>query len=147
MGESKHQSYRLIIKSMSKITRHIISSALAACLIFSSVGYTAVSIACPNMMAKQGSACPKCKHGRIPTKDTKDCCKTKIEHKVINAEFEKPLSPKSFIAPHFAIPALVFYSNSSDVHSAYLISLHRADILLSPLSSVEKCALLSTFLI
>ena len=132
---------------MSKVTRHIFSASLVACLIFSSVGFTAVSMACPNMMAKPGTACPKCKHGVIPSKHAKDCCKKTFEHKVVKTEFEKPEITKSQVSLQIVIPAFVTRSIFSQQLSTSLTSPLSAHIPISSVGSMEKCALLSTFLI
>ena len=130
---------------MSNRIRHIFSFCLVVCLMFSSVGFTAISIACPNMNAQPGVPCSQCKSGTIPKKHAPDCCKTKIEHKVIKSEFEKPLSFKANIVVE-------------QVFAPSFLQLDYSKVLLTPLlyrtphsyatqSSVEKCALLSTFLI
>ena len=130
---------------MTKIIKYNVSIAIVFCLLFSTVGFTAISIACPNMNAQPGVPCSQCKSGTIPKKHAPDCCKTKIEHKVIKSEFEKPLSFKANIVVE-------------QVFAPSFLQLDYSKVLLTPIlyrtphsfamqSSVEKCALLSTFLI
>ena len=130
---------------MTKIIKYNVSIAIVFCLLFSTVGFTAISIACPNMNAQPGVPCSQCKSGTIPKKHAPDCCKTKIEHKVIKSEFEKPLSFKAnIVVEQVFAPSFLQLDYSKVLLTSIL---YRTPHSFATQSSVEKCALLSTFLI
>lgn len=76
---------------------------------------------------------------------TKECCKAKAEHKVVKADFEKPIEFKTALSSLPLLPiAIALLQN--DV--ANIAELHLTAITpITPQYSVEKCALLATFVI
>jgi hypothetical protein len=125
---------------MSKLLTYSYSLGLIVSLIFSSVGYTVVSFACPQMEDEQ-TACMDCKQTRQDK--PKDCCKPQIERKVVKAEFERPSQFRAHIDQlHFATVVTADYSYVGIV----VLPIIRFEPLAAA-PSVEKCALLSTFLI
>lgn len=132
---------------MLKYTRYILSALLVSSLIFSSVGYTAIRYACPNMSEKSGAECTQCRKS-IPVKHhTKSCCKPKVEHKVIKTDYTNPSTAKSLFSFRYFIPlsiAVQCFFNCPSI-SSQKFSYQRKSY--SAISTVEKCILLSTILI
>jgi len=126
---------------MSNSVRHSFSLVLVLSLLVSSVGYTMISFACP-MMKEKSTSCIDCKQS---SKDAPgDCCKAKIERKVLRSEFEKPSEFKTTFS-YLTIPVVAL---ATECFVEISISLSQTDIIIgTPLYSVEKCAQLSTFLI
>lgn len=134
----------LVISSMSKSLRHNFSFILILSLLFSSVGYSVTSFACP-MMRNVKTLCSEC--DMTPSEAQKDCCKPKTEHRVVKAEFEKPHEFKTDILLLAKFPASTIslaFANSLNSHAATHALLF---LPASSLHSMEKCALLSTFII
>jgi hypothetical protein len=98
-----------------------------------------ISFACP-MMKEKSTSCTDCKQS---SKDTPgDCCKAKIERKVLRSEFEKPSEFKTTFS-YITIPVVAL---ATECFVEISIPLSQTDIIIgTPLHSVEKCAQLSTF--
>ncbi len=133
-----------VIALMSKTLRHNFSFILILSLLFSSVGYSVTSFACP-MMRGTEKPCSEC--NTTSSEAQKDCCKSKTEHKVIKAEFEKPHEFKAIILLLATFPAGTFtlaladsLNANADTHTLLLLPAYS-------LHSMEKCTLLSTFII
>lgn len=132
------------INSVGKYTHHIVSALLVFSMIFSSVGYTAIHFACPNMSAKPGAQCPQCEKSVSKKQHTKDCCKPKVEHKVIKADFTNPHSIKTKFTYQQKILFSLILQPSFNFQSAWSRIFALQSQSYPELSSVEKCVLLST---
>ena len=111
-------------------------------LIFSTVGVTIESCACPKVEVKL-TACSQC-HKEVAQK-TKSCCPTCNKHLVLKTDFQKP--PVEF---HPTVqPAASYFSLAVDLKTLSRVpfAYQRDDSNTISPGSVEKCALLSTFLI
>jgi hypothetical protein len=120
--------------------------AVIAALVFSTMGVTTIAFSCP-MGADMEKGCPKCKHtASLPVK-SEGCCKTTVTRSVLKTEFEKLGEFKTAFSLHMTIP--VYYQESYLVEDPFASSITLSHNFLAfyRLTSVEKCALLSTFLI
>ena len=124
---------------MSKIFRHSLSFGLAMSLLISSVGYSVISFACPEM-EDETTICTNC--AASDQQPQKDCCKPRVERKVVKAEFEKP----EYAMTLYVSSACIAFSNF-DISSVYHVRLSRSyyKTYLGP--PPDTCALLSTYLI
>src|SRR5579872_5224358 len=113
-------------------------------LIFSTVGVTVTSCACPKMPVKQ-TACSHCKKERTEKTDASgsSCC-SYGKHLVLKNDYQKPLE----FQPLLTI-AIAFSSSPIEqkAHSGFAFLNPVTPITAFPQRPVEKCALLSTFLI
>jgi hypothetical protein len=129
---------------VKSIFQHIARITVIVALFASTIGITTVSLSCP--MGKEMTAgCPKCKHTRPERND--GCCKTTVQFTVLKTEFQKPVHFKTTLSHQLIIFALlpeVFYSDIHTRLSSTPIPEHMSCLSTTP---VEKCALLSTFLI
>jgi len=129
---------------MKKVFRHTSHLVVIAALIFSSVGFTTISLSCP-MGKKMEAGCPKCKRlaSDLVRKDA--CCKTTITHTVLKTEFEKLDEVRTVFSHHACIPVIADASYFAENTYSYTPSRsfkHSTSFCLSP---AEKCALLSIF--
>ena len=112
---------------------------LALALFTATTGVTVTNFACPMKSEKSSTACLPCtKFGNIAHKS---CCAYTVKHLLVKSEFGKPVQPKSIvpmmlIAMHFQ-PA---FSIGAGFGSHQLVS-----YVALPRTSVEECALISTF--
>ncbi len=125
---------------MSNIFRHSLSFGLAISLLISSVGYSVISFACPEM-EDETTICTNC--ASSDQQAQKNCCKPRVERKVVKAEFEKP----EHLKPLFVQIACIAFTS---------IAINTVDIARSSVTRFETClydppadtcALLSTYLI
>ena len=110
-------------------------------LIFSTVGVTIVNCACPEMEMKQG-VCKNEQNEKPGLSQTTYCCDA--EYLGLKSDFQKPAEFHPVIAS--LIGFFLLQTVSSPSLFSYL-SLPKENSIAYSRSSVEKCALLSTFLI
>lgn len=130
-----------------KSIQRIISGLLVAAILISSIGYTAVSFACPQMNAKKMATCSMCKTQQAKTSKTKDCCKPIVEHKVVHADGTQPHEHQSVVLVQvvFAVPMMLLPNELDLFAESYTSCDFHAPPLPSDASTAR--AMLSTFLI
>jgi hypothetical protein len=144
-NESKLPGNRLHIWMKTRF--HSISLLiLIGALLFSTMGVTTIAATCTKGSSMK-KVCPKCKHISASRTKSDGCCKVTISHSALKTEFEKLPDFKTIfsfdILNHSPYIGLVLNEDSyqtsktsSGEHLAF-----------SLLTSLEKCALLSTYLI
>ena len=120
---------------MMKLARVLIALAL----FIATTGVTVTSIACAKESGKTPPDGPHCmKSGKNVDKS---CCVITVKRFSVKSEFAKPMQPAS------VIPAILFAMRSGPamIFSADLASHSSVSYTALPRTSVEECALISTF--
>lgn len=130
-----------------KQVRRIISAVLVTCIMISSIGYTAVSFACPKMSTKQTEQCSMCNKSEKASTKTKDCCKPIVEHKVVHTDSVRLQDSPSVQVITAVLPQpMLVVSNDLDLFGAAEFAPGESTVPLPPDASTAR-AMLSTFLI
>jgi len=111
-------------------------------LVFSTVGITITSCACPKMEMKQAS-CSKCQKDRSH-KINASCCGCS-KHFSLKTDFQNP--PAEFHQVLQPIASFVPVTSILKITCVFLSPIRRDSFHFHSPGSLEKCALLSTFLI
>jgi hypothetical protein len=127
--------------------RRTISAMLVTCIMISSIGYTAVSFACPKMSTKQTEQCAMCNKSDKASTKTKDCCKPIVEHKVVHTDSVRSQDSQSVQVMAAVLPQpMIVVSNDLDLFGTAELTHGQRAVPLSPDASTAR-AMLSTFLI
>jgi hypothetical protein len=127
--------------------RRVISALLVTCIMISTVGYTAVTFACPKMTTTNASTCSMCKTAAKAQSKTKNCCKPIVEHKVVHTDGTRPHEAQSLQIAQAVLPQpMIVLANAADLFGP---TTHRFDNNTPPLlpDASTARAMLSTFLI
>lgn len=129
---------------MLKALKHSCSLALVLSLLFSTVGYSITSFACTMKpeancrTCKEGHEHSSCEANSVHSK-ANACCKANVEYKVVKSEFEKPYEAKASLSTMMFAPLITTGYGYEVLPSVVTPT--------SSLQPVDRCILLSTFLI
>ncbi|MBS1904713.1 MAG: hypothetical protein JSS75_13490 [Bacteroidetes bacterium] len=130
-----------------KRLRRVISAVLVTCIMISSIGYTAVSFACPKMSTKQTQQCSMCNKSEKASTKTKDCCKPIVEHKVVHTDSLRSQDSQSVQVIAAVLPQpMIVVSNDLDLFGTVEPIPGQRTVPLPPDASTAR-AMLSTFVI
>lgn len=111
-------------------------------LIFSTVGVTITSCACPKVEVKH-SACSLCQKNE--TQKAKSCCPDCSRHLVLNTEFQRSSTESQSLASSAVVYFSVVLPSQALQYFSLLPQYFRFHTI--SIGSVERCAVLATFMI